>query len=330
MASGHVITAGRRRRHRAKALLLTSLGWVICAVPAVLFVTDSWLGPLGVLVTGSVLLLLCARAEGDVPLAAIGVGAMGALAMALATVALAGGVPFGLAASFAAFALAAPTWLWALSSASPSAPGPGPLPTLAAWAVLLLLSALAFPGSERTELAVLELAPAEPERSLAPADGPAPTALARAPAHGPRAPLEVAPSGPTLRTATRHLTATPHRGAIWLVGLFLVAVGSLAGLQALGRLRALRGARHARRTAHGYVLEDGQPVELEPPSAAPRVVVRARPEGGYRGSAVPRAQLLGEGELAALVRSLRERAFTIALGTLVTTAAAWLPLIALG
>lgn len=330
-----VVSRGRPRRHRAKALLLTSLGWIVCAAPATFFASGSWLGPLGVLVTGSTLLLVCARAEGDLPFAAIGVGAIGAFAMALATVGIVGGVPVALLGCLVVGAALSAAVIRALGSTSPATGRFGGMSALAAAAVIALLAVLSFPGRERFELAVFELAPGEASSAGAAhteaGEGPAPAALSRAPTYvaDGEAP-DVARAGPRLRTATRHVAPTQHRVAIWLVGLFLVGVGSLAVLVALARLRDLRGALHARRTAHGYVLDDGEPVELEPPSTAARVVVRARRGGGYRAIAVQRVQLLGEGELTRLVGVLRGRALVIALGTLVATAAAWLPLIALG
>lgn len=314
-------------------MLLTSLGWIVCVAPAMFFASGSWLGPLGVLITGSLLLLVCARAEGDLPFAAIGVGAIGAVAMALAPVAIAGGVPVGLLTSLAAGVTLSAAVLWTLASASASTGRLGRWAALAMGAMIAALAVLAFPGRARLELAVFELS-TEASMSAAPSAGPAPAALSRAPVHAaPDAPHvegEGAPrTGPSLRTTTRRVSPTQHGVAIWLVGVFLVAVGSIAVLASLARLRALRGARHARRTAHGYVLEDGEPIELEPPSTAARVVVRAPRAGGYRSHAVQRAQLLGEGELSRLVGMLRGRALVIALGTLVATAAAWLPLIAL-
>jgi hypothetical protein len=301
------------------------------AAPASLVAGGSWLGPASVLVTGSVLLLVCSRAEGDLPFAAIGVGTIGAIAMALVTVGMAGGVPVALLGSLVVGALLVATAMRALASASP-APG-GLAYTSLACAAVAVLALCSFPGRERIELVVLELAPnVAPNLSSSGAsmegEGAVPTALARAPAHdAPSVSHVLEHRGPTLRTATRHLTPAQHGVAIWLVGIFLVGAGSLALLGALSRLRSLRGARHARRTPHGYVLDDGERVELEPPSTAAFVVVRARHEGGYRATASPRAQLLGEGELTSLVGVLRARALTIALGTLVATAAAWLPLI---
>lgn len=306
---------------------------MVCAAPAGLVASGSWLGPLGILLTGSALLLLCARAEGDVPFAAIGVGAIGTLAMALVTVGIVGGVPVALLVCLALAAGLSVMVVRAMTTTSPTGHF-SRTSALAAMALIVLLATLSFPGRERIELAVLELVPSDISAAGTPepGEGPVPAALSRAPsfvAHD-EVPVVVEHTGPRLRTATRHLAPTQHRVAIWLVGLFLVGMGSLAALLALARLRGLRGARHARRTAHGYVLEDGEPIELEPASTASRVVVRARRGGGYRAIAVQRAQLLGEGELPRLVAVLRARALVIALGTLVATAAAWLPLIALG
>jgi hypothetical protein len=328
MASAHleVVRLARPARHRAKALILTSIGWMIGAVPAVLFAAGSWLGPASVLLVGTVLLVLCARAHGDVPFAAVGVGMTFALAMGLATVALVGAMPVALVAAVLGGVGLSAVVLWALTWPSPAVRlGRA---SVWAWAAVAFFALLTFPGRERIELAVLELSPGSAAPDVAPVDGPAPTALARAPSHGPRA-VE-ARTGPSLRTATRRLAAVQHAGWIWLVGLLLAGAGSVAALRTLARLRSLRGARHARRTAHGYVLEDGEPIELEPPSEAASVVVRAGREAAYRGTAVPRAQLLGEGDVSGIAESLRQRSLVIALGTLVTATAAWLPLVVLG
>lgn len=324
-ASLEPVVVGRPRRHRAVALMLTSLGWMVCAVPAMSFAAGSWLGPLGVLVVGGALLTLCVRAEGDVPFAAVGVGTTLALAMGLATVAVAGGVPVALLAALAVLVLVAVPVASVLVVSRTGPPGRGP--TLAAWALAAGLAALSFPGAGRIELAILELRPVAASTPHGPDLDHAPTALARAPVHA----ASVAPAaGPSVHATTRHVTAARHGVWIWLTGVLLVAAGAAAGLRSFRRLRMLRGARRARRTPSGYVLEDGEPILLEPPSHAPRVVVQAARSSGYRGTAVPRAQLLGEGELPAVVASVRRRSLAIALGTLVVATAAWLPVFVLG
>ncbi len=304
----------------------------MCAAPAVLFASGSWLGPVAALVTGSLLLLLCARTDGDLPFAAVGIGATGALAMTLATIALTGGVPVTLLVGLAiAAGLGAIVTRALTSTSSARAVELGAGPARVAWLAIALLAILSFPARDRIERAVIELVQAE-SRSATLGEGPVPTALSRAPSRevasvSETTPIEVDRSAPHLRTTHRTVTVAPHRMGIWLVGLFLAGAGSLALFATLARLRLLRGARHARRTPHGYVLDDGEPIELEPPSRAPRVVVRSDRALGYRALAVQRAQLLGEGEIARLVDLLRRRAQVIALGTLVAAATAWIPLV---
>jgi hypothetical protein len=323
----------RKRRHRARALLLASLGWVVCAAAAAMLAGLSPATPLALLVTGAVLLTLCARGRGEVPFAAVGVAASGVVA-SVAAAAFVAGDPAHALPPAAVSALIVTSLALALPSLAVRAASVRSdrlrWAVLGPWLVVAALGAATFPARRTIEVQVAEtfvVAGLAGSTEVAPAMG------ARAADRDGLVAEDDGGAAPLL-TATRWTrrarTLPVAILLVWGVGLALAIAGALVLRRTLVELRRLEGAVRVRRTRSGFVLDDGELVFLDrEPTEDEALAVLDRRSAHYRTSARIAGVVVGAGSLAIHCETLRRRMMTVALGTVMTAGAAWLPLVIL-
>lgn len=324
----------RRRRHRTRALVLASLGWTVCAAAAAMLAALSPATPLALLGIGVVLLSLCMRGRGDVPLAAVGVGASGVVASLVAAAAVVGDParalpPLAITVVVVGLAIGLPSFA-ARAAAMRS--------TRLRWAALAValgvggLGVASFPAHRTIEVRVLDgdIAPWS-ESDGAPSMG----ALAARSDLGRIDVVRIveeglAPvfSGP--RFSRRDRTLPVAIVAMWAVGLALALAGAVLLRRTLRELTRLEGAVRVRRTHAGFLLDDGDAVVLDrEPEDDEALAVVERKGAHYRTSARITGVVVGTGSLAQQCEALRRQLVTVAVGTAVTAGAAWLPLMVL-
>ncbi len=345
--------AGRSgRRHRPLALLIATFGWIVQILGALLVAARDEHAPLVLGASGALLLGLTLTRKGDVPFAAIGVAAVGAIATGLGALA----------------AVASP--LFATASASVSALGPLAALLIAAVVLLVpsigalsyalsprLLRGLVGVGALAIVLGAVVTFPSIDRGAVYRTDTQRPPSattsssedLEAAPPRGlmgalvsrrrPEQGVEGLAAPPREAEPERARDRAPAIGrprmplgfaCIWLVGLALALAGALDVRRTLARLSQLEHALPASRVGDGFALEDGRLLSLDREPGEDRALVVA--EGGapaYRTGARTPAVLVGSGPLDEQRDALRRRIATTVLALVLTSAMSWLPLLVL-
>lgn len=320
----------RKRRFRFPALLLASFGWMAQAALGLLVFQGADATPLLLLFSGASLLALTLFAEGDLPLAAVGVAAIGALITSLATLstvhrfATDDDALWLLPLAMLSIGFVAAPWIAAQSARASR--------TLARrviafeWVVIAAIGILTFPTVGPEASGTSTLVSTEVDE---PAERVAPRGAWSAAHHVDREEPALVIARPARRAQLRPRSTMPlgFAGA-WWVGLVFAAAGTLALQRSLARLARLERAVPVRRRRARFVLEGGDEVVLDhAPRAETALVVLAPRAIDYRGDARARGEVVGLGTLEEQRAALQQRIATAALGTVLTTSMAWLPLL---